>query len=407
MKYDIIIIGAGPAGTIAAAELLKQDLKVLILEKESFPRFVIGESLLPRCMDILDETGFLPAIKKQNYQKKYGALFIRGDEKCEFSFDQQFTEGWAWTWQVPRDSFDKVLADEVETMGAEVMYETTVTNIEFSSKVQTVTVKDANGKIESLESKFVIDSSGYGRVIPKLLNLDLPSSLKTRNSLFSQVIDKNRPSGDVGERITIIDKENGVWIWIIPFSNEKTSVGVVAEESFFDKYKGNSRDKLISILSEEKFIKERFKNLEFSFEPKYIEGYSIGVKQLFGEGYVLTGNSTEFLDPIFSSGVTFAIESGYQAAKLVTKHINGETIDWEKSYSNYISQGVETFRSYVNAWYDNTLQTIFFVENENQKIKKQICSVLAGYVWDKKNPYVRNHKKALNTLSEFIKREKQ
>jgi len=406
MKYDVIIIGAGPAGTIAAAELLKQDSSVLIIEKENFPRFVIGESLLPRCMDILDETGFIPAIKKQNYQKKYGALFIRGNEECAFSFDQQFTKGWTWTWQVPRDSFDKVLADEVVKMGAEIMFETTVTNIEFSSKVQKVTIEDVNGEVKYLESKFIIDSSGYGRVIPKLLNLDLPSSLKTRNSLFSQVVDKNRPSGDVGERITIIDKEDGVWIWIIPFSNEKTSIGVVAEESFFNKYKGSSTEKLTTILSEEKFVNERFKDLEFSFEPKYIQGYSIGVKQLFGEGYVLTGNSTEFLDPIFSSGVTFAIESGYQAAKLVTKHINGEVVDWEKSYSKYISQGVETFRSYVNAWYDNTLQTIFFVENENQKIKEQICSVLAGYVWDKKNPYVRNHKNALNTLSKFIKADK-
>ena len=406
MKYDVIIIGAGPAGTVATAELLKHNLSVLIIEKENFPRFVIGESLLPRCMDILDETGFIPAIEKQNYQKKYGALFIRGNEECAFSFDQQFTEGWSWTWQVPRDSFDKVLADEVETMGATIMYETEVTNIEFSSELQKVTIKDENGVIKTLESKFVIDSSGYGRVIPKLLNLDLPSSLKTRNSLFSQVIDKNRPIGEVGERITIIDKEKGVWIWIIPFSNEKTSIGVVAEESFFEKYKGNSEAKLMTILTEEEFINERFKNIEFSFEPKYIEGYSIGVKQLFGEGYVLTGNSTEFLDPIFSSGVTFAIESGYQAAKLVVKHINGETVDWENSYSKYIYQGVETFRSYVNAWYDNTLQTIFFVENENPKIKKQICSVLAGYVWDKKNPYVRNHKNALNTLSKFIKSDK-
>ena len=403
MEYDVIIIGAGPAGTIAAAELLKQKLNVLIIEKESFPRFVIGESLLPRCMDILDETGFLPAIEKQNYQKKYGALFIRGEEECSFSFDQQFTEGWSWTWQVPRGSFDKVLADEVETMGANIMYETAVTDIKFSPNLQQVSVKDKLGNVKEIEAKFIIDSSGYGRVIPKLLNLDLPSSLDTRNSLFSHVVEKNRPGGEVGERITIIDKDKGVWIWIIPFSNDKTSIGVVAEESFFDKYEGNSEEILRSILSEEKFINDRFNDIEFSFEPKYVKGYSIGVKKLFGEGFVLTGNSTEFLDPIFSSGVTFAIESGYQAAKLVVKHINGEVVDWENSYSKYISQGVETFRSYVNAWYNNTLQTIFFVENENIKIKKQICSVLAGYVWDKKNPYVRNHKNAITTLSRFIK----
>ncbi len=403
MKTDVLIIGAGPSGTVAAAILRKEGYDVTIVEKQKFPRFVIGESLLPRCMDILDETGYLDVLNKQNYQKKYGALFLRGTEKCTFNFGEQYTKGWSWTWQVPRDDFDKVLADEAENKGVKILYETSVENISFSPDSQFVDIKDKEGNLDKIEAKFVIDSSGYGRVIPNLLDLNLPSSLNTRNSLFTQVEDINRPDGELGDRITIIDSQPGVWIWIIPFSNGKTSVGFVAHPEFFNQYKGSIEERLRKMLFDDALAKERFLDVVFAYEPQYIEGYSIGVKQLFGEGYVLTGNATEFLDPVFSSGVTFAVESGMQAAKLVAKHLSGKSVNWENDYVNHMVQGVETFRTYVNAWYDNTLQTIFFAENPNVKIKKQICSVLAGYVWDKTNPYVRNHRNALYTLADFIK----
>ena len=403
MKTDVLIIGAGPAGTIAAAILNNAGFNPLIVEKEKFPRFVIGESLLPRCMDVFKEAGLLEAIEKQGYQKKYGAEFKRGNETCTFNFSEQFTKGWQWTWQVPRDDFDKVLADEVQSWGVDILYETTVTDIKFNGTQSTTTIIDKDGNSEEIEADFIIDASGYGRVIAKLQNLDLPSSLPARNSLFTQIKDVNRPEGDAGDRITLIDTKPGVWIWIIPFSNGNTSVGFVASPEFYEKYKGSNDEMLRAMLADEPLVAERFKNTEFIFEPQYIEGYSIAVKQLIGEGYVLTGNATEFLDPIFSSGVTFAVESGMQAAKLVALQLQGNDIDWNETYVKYILHGVEVFRSYVNAWYDNTLQTIFFAKDENQKIKEQICSVLAGYVWDAKNPYVRNHKNGLKTLVKFIK----
>ena len=403
MNTDVLVIGAGPSGTVAASVLKQRGYDVTIIEKQQFPRFVIGESLLPRCMDVLDEAGFLEVLKQQNYQKKYGALFLKDQKSFAFTFEEQFSEGWSWTWQVPRDEFDKVLADEVERKGVEILYETSVKNILFSEQKQTIIVEDKNGNEQYIEAKFVVDASGYGRVIPNLLDLNLPSSLKTRNSLFTQVLDVNRPSGELGDRITIVDSQAGVWIWIIPFSNGKTSVGFVAHPEFFEQYKGSLEERLRKMLAEDSLVKDRFEGVEFAFEPQYIEGYSIGVKQLHGTGYVLTGNATEFLDPVFSSGVTFAVESGLQAAKLLARQLAGETIDWDENYVKHMMQGVDVFRTYVNAWYDNTLQTIFFADNPRQKIKEQICSVLAGYVWDKKNPYVRNHKNAIYTVAEFIR----
>lgn len=402
VKTDVLIIGAGPAGTIAASMINKSGLKATIVEKDKFPRYVIGESLLPRCMDVFEEAGLLDAIEKQSFQKKYGAQFFKGDKVCDFNFSEQFTDGWKWTWQVPRDHFDKILADEVEKQGVTILYETTVSDVKISDGKSLVTIKSKTGDVSEITAEFIIDASGYGRVIANLFDLNLPSSLPSRNSLFTQIKDVNRPEGVAGDRITIIDTQSGVWIWIIPFSNGNTSVGFVAEPSFFEKYKGTNEERLRKMLDDEPLVARRFKNTEYLFEPKYIEGYSIAVKQLYGQGYVLTGNATEFLDPVFSSGVTFAVESGMLAGKLAARQVKGEKVDWDKEYVDHIIHGVEVFRSYVNAWYNGTLQTIFFAEKQIPEMKEQICSVLAGYVWDKKNPYVKKHKTVLDTLAKVV-----
>jgi flavin-dependent dehydrogenase len=117
---------------------------------------------------------------------------------------------------------------------------------------------------------------------------------------------------------------------------------------------------------------------------------------------VLTGNVTEFLDPIFSSGVMFATVSSHLAAQQVIKKLQGGTVNWDKDYTKVIQQGVDTFRTYVMAWYDGTLEKIFFAERADLEIKRQICSVLAGYVWDQTNPYVRDHGTALKRLAKLI-----
>ena len=143
------------------------------------------------------------------------------------------------------------------------------------------------------------------------------------------------------------------------------------------------------------------------FDPIHISGYSIAVKKLYDEGYVLTGNSTEFLDPIFSAGVTFATESGIIAGKLASRKLKGENVDWDKEYVSHILHGVETFRTYIEAWYDGSLHEIFFSKRVDKKIKDQICSVLAGYVWDKSNPFVARHKQSVKNLANFLSRNKE
>src|SRR6187397_846126 len=144
-KTDVLVIGAGPAGTIAASILKKQGLNIKIVEKQQFPRFVIGESLLPRCMEHLDAAGLLDAVKAQGFQEKLGAKFVRGEEICDFNFSDQFTKGWNWTWQVQRAQFDKALADEVERKGVPIDYKTGVTDIKFHNDHSITTVEHADG----------------------------------------------------------------------------------------------------------------------------------------------------------------------------------------------------------------------------------------------------------------------
>jgi len=402
-QVDVLVIGAGPSGTVAASIINKAGFKVKIVEKVKFPRFVIGESLLPRCMEALEEAGFLEAVKAYGFQKKNGAKFVKNRKICDYNFGDQFTKGWGWTWQVQRADFDKILVDELEKMGVPVCYETKVTDIQFSGSDSITTIVDSTGNASQVEAKFIIDGSGYGRVIPRLFKMDVPSTLPPRKTLFTHVVDTNRSMDEEPNRITIIVHQKEVWIWVIPFSNGNTSVGFVGSPNFFDATKGAPEEQLRALLASEPYLRERMKDVEFVFKPKIIESYSISITKLYGDGFVLTGNATEFLDPVFSSGVTLAAVSSQVAAQLVIKKLKGENVDWEKEYTDVLMQGVETFRSYVLAWYDGTLETIFFADNQVPEIKSMICSVLAGYVWDTSNPYVKDHKTALTNLSKMIR----
>ncbi len=399
---DVLVIGAGPAGSIAASIVRQAGYNVRVVEKLKFPRFVIGESLLPRCMEALEEAKFLEAVKAKGFQEKFGAKFVRDGEICDFNFSSQYTPGWNWTWQVPRGEFDKTLADTLETMGVPVNYETTVTAIRFDGTDSVTTVEDKDGNKEEIQARFIIDGSGYGRVIPSLFNLDRPSSLPSRKTLFTHMEDTRRSMAHEPNRITIVVHKPAIWIWVIPFSNGVTSVGFVGEPEFFDSVSGTPEEMLRALIASEPEIAERFADSKMMFPPMTLQSWSKTTDKFYGDGFVLTGNVTEFLDPVFSSGVTLASVSSQLAAHMVIRTLNGEKVDWQKEYQEKMQQGVDTFRTYVNGWYDGTLHKVFFAEQKEEQFMNQICSVLAGYVWDESNPFVRQHEKMLKTLVKVI-----
>ena len=184
---DVLVIGAGPSGCVSSAYLHNNGAKVKVVEKTKFPRLVVGESLIPRVMDHFQEAGLFEALDSQGFEKKLGARFMRGDEVCIFDFSNKFGEGWDWTWQVPRADFDKVLADEVIRKGVDLEFETEVISVEFNGSNSITTVKNKDGETKEIHAKFVIDSSGYGRVLPRLLDLEKPSKLSPplRIAIFS------------------------------------------------------------------------------------------------------------------------------------------------------------------------------------------------------------------------------
>ncbi len=415
IAVDVLIIGAGPSGCVASAYLKNNGISCKVVEKSTFPRFVIGESLLPRCMDHFEETGLLDCLMEQNYEIKAGARFLKDGIVCNFDFGKKHTPGWDYTWQVPRADFDNTLAKEIVKKGVDVSFGHEVTAVEFEGPFDsaqgagnsTTTVKDENGNEYKIHAKFIIDSSGYGRVLPRLLDLDKPSALAVHSAIYTHVKEPNRPSGIEGTLITFDVVTDDIWLWVIPFSNGNTSIGFVGPTEFIESFDGSPSEKLREMLKISDYYYDRLKDLDFLFEPHIIKNYSKAVKQLYGKGYALTGNSAEFLDPVFSSGVTFATESGLKAAKLIAKELNGEKVDWEEDYTEYIMRGVNVFRTYVTEWYTGNLQKIFFHRPENPIIKEQICAVLAGYVWDETNPFVKNHNRLVKTVAKVIDMENE
>jgi flavin-dependent dehydrogenase len=249
----------------------------------------------------------------------------------------------------------------------------------------------------------VIDASGYGRVLPNLLGLNKTSGFDPRHAHFTHLQDARRPDGISGNRITVIVHRPEVWIWLIPFSNGTTSVGYVGDTQFFRAFPDEKTERMIALLKDSPHLRDRFSEQAMLFEPRTIEGYAITSSKFFGKGFVTVGNATEFLDPVFSSGVTLAMESGSVAAKLVSRKLHGETVNFQTQYVDYMMQGIHTFRTYVASWYNGDLPTIFFSQNQDPEIKKQICSVLAGYVWDLKNPFVKKHARAVKALAAAIR----
>jgi flavin-dependent dehydrogenase len=358
-------------------------------------------------MDHFEEVGLLDSLSAQGFEKKEGARFIRNGDICNFIFSDKHTEGWDWTWQMPRADFDHTMAKEIARKGAEVTFGAEVTNVIFDEKGHsTVHMKDKDGKESKLQAKFIIDSSGYGRVLPRILDLDIPSEFPKFSSVFTHVKDTNRPEGKEGTLISFDILSVKTWFWVIPFSNGITSLGFVGPTEWIESFKGSTKENVLEMIKLSGYFKDRFEDPDFCFDPIQIKNYACAVKQIHGKGYALTGNSTEFLDPVFSSGVCFATESGLKAAKLATRELNGETIDWDVEYRDYIRKGVGVFKTYVKEWYTGNLQTLFFHQPENPDVKKKICAVLAGYVWDETNPFVQKHDRIVRTLAEFIDLEK-
>lgn len=403
-QKKIVIIGAGPSGSIAAALLQKKGHQAIILERELFPRFSIGESLLPQCMEFIDEAGMLPAVIDAGFQFKTGADFICRDNYSKFYFSDKFSPGFGTTFQVQRDRFDALLASEAQRQGAIIHWQHQVLGADFSGEKPVLTVSDENAASYQIQADFVLDASGFGRVLPRLLKLESPTNFPVRQAAFTHIEDRISCGQYDRQQIRIVihPEMSDVWYWLIPFSNGRCSLGVVGEPKVFDAFADNQQA-FHALIAAEPSLSALLPNAIYDTPINGIKGYSANVSSLYGKGYALLGNAGEFLDPVFSSGVTIAMKSASLAATVLDRQLTGQAMDWQKDYAEPLQKGVDTFRTFVSSWYEGGLQDVIFYNQQQPNIKAMICSILAGYVWDENNPYVKNSRNRLNTLVELCR----
>ena len=409
LSTQVVIIGAGPSGSIAASLLHKKGIDVRVIEKSLFPRFSIGESLLPACMEVIEQAGMSEAVAHANFQFKDGAAFRKNGVYTAFNFEDKFSSGPGTTFQVQRGAFDKVMADCAEAQGVTIDYQHELIDINFAEDCTILDVQIQGGARYQLEAQYVLDGSGFGRVLPKMLDLEEPSRLPPRKAIFTHINDHISATDtdleyDRSKILVSVHPTNpDVWYWLIPFSNGVSSFGVVGEPKFFESYPEDKISAIKQLATEESGLAEILANAEYPNPAGEIGGYSVNVKHLATDKYALLGNAGEFLDPVFSSGVTIAMKSAQFVVECVEKQLNGEKVDWDREYAEPLMIGVNTFRTYVEGWYSGALQDVIFYQEPNPKIKQMVCSILAGYAWDQSNPYVNESKRRLKTLAEICR----
>jgi flavin-dependent dehydrogenase len=402
-RREVVVIGAGPSGSIASALLKRRGRDVLVLERQRFPRFSIGESLLVHSLDFVAEAGMIQAVDGAGFQYKNGAAFSRRGQYGEFDFSDAFTPGRVSTYEVERASFDKLLADEAQRQGVEIRYETEIVAVECGSRGAEVSARAADGNGTAIQADFVLDGSGFGRTLPRLLGLERPSAFPLRNAMFTHLADHISTTDFDRNKIliTVHPEHQDVWYWLIPFSRGRASIGVVARKEFFAGYSGSVLERLRALVGEDPRLAQLLAQAQWDTPAREIGGYASNVIAMHGPGFALLGNAAEFLDPVFSSGVTIAMRSASMAVEVLDRQLRGGRVDWEAEFERPLRVGTDCFREFVTAWYDGRLHEIFFSDPRPSEVRRMVCSVLAGYAWDLRNPFVTEPRRRVDTLSQL------
>lgn len=382
-EFDLLVIGGGPAGSCAAAAARQQGLRTLVAEKCAFPRFHIGESLLPAGNRVLQETGAWPKVAAAGFVPKYGAEFHRSDgsgvKKVRFS--ESLIPGLDSTFQVERARFDAVLLDHARDLGAEVRMETGVTALERKDGAYQATLAGPAGR-STVTVPWVIDATGRetGLMSEQKRALD-PSPFPKRMAIYSHFQGVVRAPGREGGNILIVRLADG-WFWIIPIDRERTSVGLVTTVQAF-KAAGEAPEAHFhrTVASSPK-LRELLGGATPTMGFHVTSDYSYFRRDLAQDRLVLAGDAGGFFDPIFSSGVYMATSSGKLAGDLVARaHRAGRplTSGEQRRYTRTVKRHAAVFQKLIAAFYDDDAFDVFMCEQVPWDLNPGLTSIVAGY----------------------------
>lgn len=357
--YDAIIIGAGPAGSCVAAILAEYGHRCLILEREKFPRYHIGESLIPFTFQPLERIGMIPKMRASHFVKKYSVTFVQPDGRRSqpFYFFTRYDRGTvAQTWQVLRSEFDQMLLDNAREKGAEVCEETTVNRLLMTGdRVVGVEATDKSGRTYEVQAAITLDCSGKEAFTSNRNGWRMRDPYLNKIAVWTYYQDSKRGEGiDEGDTTVAYVPDKG-WFWHIPQHNRMTSVGVVAEGKYLTR--GGIKDPKAIFereVEQNLWIKDRLSVGRSTGEYFITSEYSRHSRYCAAPGLLLVGDALAFLDPVFSSGVMLALKSGHLAGEAV----HAGLVDGDLSparfaeYGATLRRGIENMRKLVYAFYN-------------------------------------------------------
>jgi flavin-dependent dehydrogenase len=357
--YDAIIIGGGPAGAAAGAILGEYGHRVLILEREKFPRYHIGESLIPFTFQPLQRLGMIPKLKQSHFVKKYSVTFVQPDgarTQPFYFFTRYDRDTVAQTWQVLRSEFDQMMLDNAREKGAEVREETTVNRLLLENgRVAGVEATDRSGRTYEVRAPITLDCSGKEAFASNRNGWRLRDPYLNKIAVWTYYRDSKRGEGiDEGDTTVAFVPEKG-WFWHIPQHNRMTSVGVVAEGKYLTR--GGVKDPRAIFereVGENAWIKDRLSAGQSTGEYFITSEYSRHSRYCASPGLVLVGDAFAFLDPVFSSGIMLALKSGHLVGEAVHEGLVAGDLSPARfsDYSAAIRQGIENMRKLVYAFYN-------------------------------------------------------
>jgi len=357
-NWDCIVIGGGPAGSCASTVLAQKNRRVVVFEKEKFPRYHIGESMMPLCYFPLQRVGLIEKMKGSHYVKKYSVQFVNSNGKLShpFYFFKYLDHESAVTWQVTRGEFDKMLLDNARENGATVHEETQVKElVKENGFVVGVRVQDKQGKLTEHRAPMTIDCSGRDALTVARNDWRVRDPYLNKIAIWSYFAGAKRDPGlDEGATTVAYIPDKG-WFWYIPLQDDVISVGVVAEKDYLFKDTRDLEEIFWREVGNNPWIEEHVKGSR-CFGKFFTTGeYSYRSRHCAADGVILAGDAFAFLDPVFSSGLFLALKSGVMAGDAVDAALTAGDYSAKQfaPYGATMCEGIENMRKLVYAFYDH------------------------------------------------------